>query len=222
MKISCVLHWTRLTRGRKPRLSRWGCAPCLNVKHGGGCAPWKGRFQIWLPRGDADHEAGSGRHVRLALLFCWARDCSSFGDTLGRRGHRSRASTGCRRARLGWAVLGSRTPTAKTSDSRTCSLRRGSLFHKATSTGSQGDRLGRCRDHCQRPDIGGRGVVIRWRGRHGCWRVRRGVRCEVGQVVNGGPWQASTALPGHLAEWSRRYPSKKQRHAFSERLGRHL
>ena len=184
MKISCALHWTRRKLGRKPRLSRWGCALCLNVKHGEGCAPWKGTFQTWLPCGDAGHEAGSGRHLCLALLFCWARDCSSFGDTLGGGGHRSRASAGRRRARLGWAVLGSGTPTAKTSDRRTRSLRGGSLFHKATSTGSSGDRLGRCRDHHQQPDIRGRRVVIRWRGRHGCWRVRCGVRYEFRAILN--------------------------------------
>jgi hypothetical protein len=32
MKISCVPRWTRRTRGRKPRLSRWGCAPWHGVR----------------------------------------------------------------------------------------------------------------------------------------------------------------------------------------------
>ena len=46
----------------------------------------KGRFQTWLPCGDAGYEAGSGRHLCLALFLCWASDCSSFGHTLEEEG----------------------------------------------------------------------------------------------------------------------------------------
>jgi len=142
----------------------------------------EGKIPDLLPCGDAGHEAGSGRHLCLALLLCWASDCSSFGDTLGRGGHRFRASAGRGRARLGWAFLGSGTPTAKTSDRRMGSYEEVLSFISDVDW-LAGDRLGRCRDHHQRPDIRGRGVVIRSRGRRGCWRARRGVRCECRNIV---------------------------------------